>query len=222
METQTTPQPNLVRLLRDFPTTNFDKGEIILFQGEVPRDAYIIKRGLIKVYNIDDSGREQLIYFKAPPDVFPFTWIMGQVPTTQYFYEALTDCTIYKLPRERYVEFISANKELLIEALKARANLDHIKTVRLNAVLHPKAIDKLIYTLHCLALSHGSRERDKLVLNFPLSQQDFANMTGLTRETVSIEFSKLKKSGLLSIKQARYYQLDPKLLKEYLNDQFLH
>ena len=214
-------QTRLKRFLQNFSPVHYDRGQIILFQGEVPRDAYILKSGIVKVYNIDDVGREQLIFFKSTYETFPFTWVMGQVPTTQYFYETVTECEIYKFPKERYLEFLANNKDLLFETLMSRARQDYIKTVRLNAVLHPKATDKLLHILHCLCISNGVTNKGHVTLNLPLSQQDFANMTGLTRETVSLEFTKLKKAKVLSTKQSRYYQVNYPLFKKYLNDQFL-
>lgn len=209
----------LQKFLNNFRAVDYERGQIILFQGEIPRNAYIIKSGCVKVYNIDEAGREQLIYFLSANDVFPFTWIMGHVPTTQYFYETVTDTVIYQLPKERYLEFIQSSKTFLYECLDVVAKQEGMRAVRLSALLQPKASDKLIHTLNSLVLGYGTIHNSKAYINIPLTHQDFANMTGVTRETVSLEFTKLKKSGVITATRSLYYELNYKALKKLLKDQ---
>jgi CRP/FNR family transcriptional regulator, cyclic AMP receptor protein len=213
--------PALQKFLDNFRTVDYEKGQIILFQGEVPRNAYIIKKGCVKVYNIDENGREQLIYFLSTNDVFPFTWIMGHVPTTQYFYETVTDSIIYQLPKERYLDFIQSSKVYLYECLEVVAQQEGMRAIRLSALLQPKASDKLVHTLNSLVLGYGFVQNNRAHINIPLTHQDFANMTGVTRETVSLEFTKLKKSGVITATRSLHYELNYKELKKLLKDQVI-
>ncbi len=210
------------KFLANFPTIDYEKGRIILFQGEVPRDAHIIKSGIVKVYNIDDDGNEQLIYFKTAGDVFPFTWVMNKTPSTQYYYETVTECSIFVLPRERYLDVIKSSKKLMFEQIEADAVRDRLKTVRLNALIHAKASDKVVHILHYLMLGYGRKaDHDKVVISVILTQQDIANMVGLTRETVSLEIGKLRKQGVITSGRSLNYVVHLDKFSEYLKDQFL-
>lgn len=219
MEREPKGKSALKQFLNNFRTVEYEKGQIILFQGEVPRNAYIIKSGCVKVYNIDETGREQLIYFLSADDVFPFTWIMGLVPTTQYFYETVVDTVLYQLPKERYLDFIQSSKIFLYECLGVVAKQEGMRAIRLSALLQPKASDKLVHTLNSLVMGYGSLQNNKAHINIPLTHQDFANMTGVTRETVSLEFTKLKKSGVITATRSLHYELNYKALKKLLKDQ---
>jgi CRP-like cAMP-binding protein len=96
------------------------------------------------------------------------------------------------------------------------------KTMRLNALQHSRASDKLIYTLHYLALSHSKpAATDTVELTLLLTHQDFANLTGLTRETTATELNKLKKNGVITYGKHTPYKVNVAKLRGALNDQFI-
>ena len=91
--------------------------------------------------------------------------------------------------------------------------------MRLNALQHSRASDKLIYTLHYLALSHGkSISPDEVELTLDLTHQDFANLTGLTRETAATELNRLKSLGVISYAKHSPYRIKTRELNKVLND----
>lgn len=211
-----------MRFLGSFPVKSYKKGEIILFQGEAPRSAYAVKTGVVKAYNLNTSGDEKPIAFYGERSIFPPSWVYECVPSAVYYYEALTDVEVYALPREEYINFIKNDPSQLFRELQKFAYDDVGKTMRLNALQHSRAIDKLVYTLHYLIISHGKQtgpNRSEIILN--LTHQDFANLTGLTRETTATELNKLKRLGVISYSKHSPYLVDVKKLHEALNDQFI-
>lgn len=208
--------------LETFSVSRHAKNQIILFQGEAPRYAYAVKSGIVKTYNVNSQGIEQLVTFHTALDVFPFTWMWGKAPSALYYYEALTDCELYQVPRERYLDFIKSDKQLLIAELEQHAKNDVGRTMRLNALLNLKARDKLIHTLHYLAQIHGSPLKENFItINLDLTQQDLANLIGITRETAATELNKLKKSGAIYYSPGILYQVNILKLNQLLNDQFI-
>lgn len=217
-----TASERLDDFLQKFSTKSYRKGEIVLFQGEAPRAALAIKKGIAKAYNLSTAGDEKPIAFYGPRSVFPAAWVLGRVPSAIYYYEAFTDLEIYSFPRADYLEFIKNDRDLLLWELSNYVMDDVGKTMRLNALQHSRASDKLIYTLHYLALSHGRAVKQNLVeISLSLTHQDFANLTGLTRETTATELNKLKGLGVISYGKHSPYQIDVAKLNHALNDQFI-
>jgi CRP/FNR family transcriptional regulator, cyclic AMP receptor protein len=204
-------------------TRTFKKGEIIVFQGEAPRSAYVIKHGTVKAYNLSMEGDEKPVAFYSGDSAFPAPWIFGKMPNAMYYYEAFTPVVeLYVLERSEFVEFIKKRPELLYQELERALAVQMGSSMRLNALQHSRASDKLIYTLHYLALSHGKALPDKKIeITLDLKHQDFANLTGLTRETAATELNKLKKQGIIDYGKDKPYHLDLKRLTRALNDQFI-
>src|SRR6185437_2108745 len=130
-----------------------------------------------------------------------------------YYYEALTDVELYHVPRDSYLKFIRSNPELLYKQLEHMVTGYLGSMMRLNALQHSRASDKLIYTLHYLALSQGRRVAvEEVELTIDLTHQDFANLTGLTRETAATELNKLKRAGVIEYGKHMPYRIKMKKL----------
>lgn len=205
------------------PVRKFKKGEIVIFQGEAPRSAYVVKSGTIKAYNLSVSGDEKPVAFYPADNVFPAGWVYGKLSSAIYYYEAFTPTVeVYAIDRDTFVNFIKKSPELLYQEME-RLLVDQMGgSLRLNALQHSRASDKLVYTLHYLALTHGKTSKDgSIEITLDLTHQDFANLTGLTRETAATELNRLKKQGIIDYGKHIPYKLYLKRLMQRLNDQFI-
>jgi CRP-like cAMP-binding protein len=201
----------------------FKKGEIIIFQGEAPRSAYIVKTGTVKAYNLSVAGDEKPVAFYDNDSVFPASWVYGRAASAVYYYEAFSpEVTVYVVDREEFVSFVKKRPELMYQELEHLLADQLGVSLRLNALQHSRASDKLLYTLHYLALTHGKPAEGSVIeITLDLTHQDFANLTGLTRETAATELNKLKKQKVINYGKHLPYTLDLKQLNQVLNDQFL-
>lgn len=213
----------LQAFLKAYPTRSYRKGEIIIFQGEAPRTAYVMKTGVVKAYNLSAGGDEKPVGFYTPLETFPSAWAFEKMPSSIYYYEAFTDdVEVYLVPKQEYVAFVRSHPEAMFDELM-RFVTDHVgKSMRLNALQHSRAGDKLVYTLHYLALSHGKLIAPKVVeIGLTLTHQDFANLTGLTRETAATELNKLKHQGIITYGKHTPYRIKLDRLNAMLNDQYI-
>ncbi|MEO6513362.1 MAG: Crp/Fnr family transcriptional regulator [Candidatus Saccharimonadales bacterium] len=209
--------------LENYPLRKISKGEIIIFQGEEPRSSYVVKSGVVKVYNLSVNGDEKPVGFETSQGVFPAPWTFRKAPSALYYYEAFTDTELYIVPRDEYVAFLKSNQEALVSTLEQYVSNELGSTMRLNALQHSRASDKLIYTLHYLAISHGkpTTKPNVIEITLDLTHQDFANFTGLTRETTATELNKLKTRKVISYGKRVPYTLDLTQLNAMMNDQYL-
>lgn len=208
------------KFLDQYRVKRFAKGEIILVEGEVPTSAFIIKSGVVKTYNITADGQEKPITFDVAMEVFPLPWVFLKIRFSQFFYEAFTDCEVFAVPREEYLEYLRKHPNILF------AIFDHFVDryinfqMRINSLEQSKASDKVLNTLHFLALRYGKDIRPhKVRITLPLTQQDLANFVGLTRETTGLELKKLEKKGIISYQRQNYIVHTDKL-NEVLDDEY--
>jgi CRP/FNR family transcriptional regulator len=93
---------SLQPLLKHATLRHFARGQIILYEGENPADAFIIKTGAVKIYDIDEDGNEKIIHILKSPGMFPVLFIFGTTGQTSTFYTAITDTELYVLPRSEF------------------------------------------------------------------------------------------------------------------------
>jgi CRP/FNR family cyclic AMP-dependent transcriptional regulator len=206
--------------VKKYPLRLYRKGQMVLFQGESPHYAYVIQRGIVKAYNIDYDGKEQFIILEQAGNVFPKLWIWGKDTTTPFYFESLTDCYLYTIPRHSYTTFMKSDPVYMqIELDRALTDLK-TSALRLNAALYTKASDKVAHILNYLVQTHASPIQGNMVtINIKLTHQDLASLSGLTRETVSVELNKLRTKGVV-IYQPSKYRIDVRKLKDILGKEF--
>ncbi|HTE57820.1 MAG TPA: Crp/Fnr family transcriptional regulator [Verrucomicrobiae bacterium] len=207
--------------LKTLITKRFRQGNILIYQGEVPRNAYIVKSGIVKLYNITPQGDERIATFKLQGDIFPTTWSFDKGPTAFYYYEAQTDGEMYVVPTEEFRDYINKNHE----ALQAVANhyLGNYAgaLMRITALEQPKAADKVLYTLYYLMQVYGREMlKGSYRIEMQLTQQMIADLIGLTRETTAAELVKLKKKGILRYRGREYTINRDKLILSLGEDNF--
>lgn len=208
-------------LLDTLIVKSFRQGSILIYQGEIPPSLYIVKSGIVKLYNITDAGDERIVMFKLPGDIFPTTWTFSRANSAYYYYEAQTDGEMYVVPRDSFNQFLEKNpKAYKIIAQHFLGNYAGA-LMRITALEQPKATDKVLHTLYYLVQFYGRETRPGMVqIEMQLTQQMIADLIGLTRETTAAELVKLKKMGVLKYK-SRSYTIDrEKLIQSIGEDNF--
>jgi CRP-like cAMP-binding protein len=209
-----TPLQPLNDLLNSYTLRKFKKGQTLLFQGEVPRYAYVVKSGTVKTYNISPLGEEQLISLSSEYDILPEAWFLGEASVAYYFYEAFTDCTVYAIPRDELVKKVQDNPEFTSQLLRRFMRLYVGSSVHINALEQPRSRDKLIHLMHYLMMRFGEDiDKNHAKINLRLTHQTLANMLGITRETIATEIARLRREKVLDYKQQSYIINKPILLQ---------
>jgi CRP/FNR family transcriptional regulator, cyclic AMP receptor protein len=206
--------------LNQFRIKHFKKGEIILYQGDVPPSAFVVKSGVIKTYNLTRQGEEKPIGYDVQHEALPLAWVFSKVHRAQYYYEAFSNCEIYCVPPKEYSQFLSSNPEALLYAFQRLIERTIGFQIRINALEQSKAACKVVNTMHFLALRFGEEiKKNTVKLKIAFTQQDIANLTGLTRETTGLELKKLEHQQVITCKRRHYIihtdRLDGLLDEEY-------
>ena len=100
------------------------KGEMLLRQGEIAKHGYFVKKGCLKGYTIDQSGKEHILQFA------PESWLITDLdsftnlsPTMMYI-QAIEESEIGIVAKSDFEDLHSLEKEALIDmTIKFRNNV---------------------------------------------------------------------------------------------------
>lgn len=168
------------------------KGQIIFYEGDSPTDVFIIKKGVVRIYNIDSDGNEKILHLVSFPAVIPFTFFTGKNKPTQWFYSALTDCELYLIPRRQLQTIVMKNPEISFFLMNWFSEEVHELLARLDSLGKTNVSDKLKAALRFLALRHSKERKggwSRVV--FPVNHQLLADMIGMTRESTTTAMKEL-------------------------------
>ncbi len=205
---------------RKYPTVKFAKGEIILQQDEIPRHVYGIKSGVVKLSNLSAEGDDRTISFEIVDDILPICWAFSKTSRALFYYQAYTDCELYVIPKDVFESQLMISDGFIRAMLNRQVSSYIGNMLQVDALEKTKAYSKLIYTFRYFCLLYGRDvKRDLVKIYVPLTQQELANKTGLTRETTTLELKKLKKQKIISVRH-KYYTVDTAKLNSEIDDEY--
>ncbi len=192
---------------------NYSAGATVLYQGEVPRSACVITKGIVRVYGISSQGDEQIVTYHVSGELFPTSWIFNKTSGSQFFYDTVTDSEIVFIPREELTGFIKTAPALQEKILDYMVSNYTASLVRISALEQPKAREKLLYTIYYLCQRYGRPSGSLVKISLSLTHQNLASLVGLTRETTATEMNKLKKQKIIEYDNQTYKVRLEKLLE---------
>ncbi|SEJ83407.1 cAMP-binding domain of CRP or a regulatory subunit of cAMP-dependent protein kinases [Cyclobacterium xiamenense] len=99
-------------LLKTAKSISFKKKEILFEQGSKDTQIYFLRKGMVRMYHIKDTGEE--ITFSLIPEhnvVANFDFIATEIPS-KFYYETLENCSFFSIDYQVLDSIVSKNSKL--------------------------------------------------------------------------------------------------------------
>jgi CRP/FNR family nitrogen fixation transcriptional regulator len=176
----------------DVPTF-FSAGAEIYAQGEKSGNLYKVEFGAVRIYRLLTDGRRQISAFHLPGEVFGF-----EADATHHFFAEAVGATGISILRTSSASGNLAS-ELLPIALQGLVRAQE----HLLVLGRQNAIERIAAFLTEMSERQGGLRQVEL----PMSRMDIADYLGLTIETVSRVFSRLKQKGIIRLPSLRRIEI---------------
>jgi len=180
-----------------YPLRKYPKGQILIFSGEDTNKIYYLVEGKVKVYDISYRGDELILNIFKNGAFFPMSLAINK-NQNNYFYKTETETTVRAAPAEEVIGFVKDNPDVLFDLTSRLYRGVDALLEKLVHLMSGTASERLMFEILTEARRFGEDGTNKTVL-LRLTELDLANRCGLSRETVSREIHKLKKSGLVRL-----------------------
>lgn len=199
MQSETATEQSLLDTwLHDARVRHIPGGQIILYEGDNPLEIFILRAGVVKVYDIDEQGNEKILHLAKPPAVVPFAFFSGMRDPLKWFYTTLTDCDVYVLPAAKLKKMTHDNPDLAELLTNSFSSDVHELLVRLSSLGKTNARDKIVAALKFLVTCHASqRHSGWWRVNFAVSHQLIADLCGITRESAALVMKELQSEKVI-------------------------
>lgn len=181
---------------KQFAVRSYKKGEMLIRADDDPQGIFCLTKGYIRQYTISKTGFELTLHILRPVSYFPMVWAINGTPNVYYF-EALTPVEVGRAPRDEVVNFIKDRPTIIFELLSELIERYAETLTRMEHLVFSDAYRRVISVLLYIAKHFGEKTSKGVVVNHRFTQQDIATLTGVARETASIEMVKLEKKGLV-------------------------
>jgi len=187
------------RILSQYPTRQYPKGQIIVFADENPEHIFYIVKGKVIKYDISYRGDEVIVNIFKPPAFFPVSWAVNHSHNS-YFYKTDTETELHVVPAEDIVKFLKDNPDVMYDLIqRIYRGMDGL-LARMVQLMSGTAKSRLLNELAIEARRFGDKLPDgSYRLN--ISETDLAARAGMSRETINREIHKIKDAKLIRLEK---------------------
>lgn len=183
---------------------SFRPDEFVFWEGDNPDYFYIVVEGRVKVIKHSSSGKEFIIAFFGPGEMFGEVAVFENKPypaSTQ----VVTDTKILGIKKGDFLAFLSTRPQVALSIIDVLGGRLRDAQGRLKDLAGERAEQRLARTLLMLSSKLGS--------TLPFTRQEIADMAGTTTETAIRITSQLKDRGIISSVRGKVIILDETKLR---------
>jgi CRP-like cAMP-binding protein len=183
-------------ILKPARSARYPKDTAVFRQGEEAHSFFVLLHGHLRAMKTTPDGQQIAVRYVAPGDVFGVAVTIGmdRYPATAI---AVVDSVVLIWPSSVWPDLASRFPALAMNALQTvggRLQDAHTRVIEMST---EQVEQRIAHALLRLAKQAGRKIGDGIEIEFPISRQDVAEMTGTTLHTVSRTLSGWEQSGLV-------------------------
>lgn len=192
---------HLAYLKKHGQTVTYKKGQLLVRREEDSPWIFFIESGYVKMMFTDDVGNERVLGFGIPGMTIAQSGSFYSLPHIELEYEAHTDCTVWRMPRNEFIAAMNKDLTMFREWHERILQNHNLLVERVLYVGEKQPRRRVIGWLLAVARYYSLRQPDgSYLVEVPMNQDIIASFTHLRRETISKVISELKARSLVVIK----------------------
>lgn len=179
-------------------TRIFPKGALIIGQEEEGNYFFIIAKGLVKVVLLGEDGKETILTTLGKGSFFGEMALFSDMSRSASVF-TMEDTELLTISKKDFIKLIQKHPQVSIHLLKELSNRLRRADERIGYITLLDIYQRVIQIILQHAQTNGVYDAKKIVIENRPTNQDIANMIGVSRETVSRVISSLAKAGSLAV-----------------------
>ena len=189
-------------LAKRSPDTFLEQDDILYSPKNGTERLFILKKGRVQLYEIDQSGEQITLSVIEDGNVFGEMALTGQSLNAVYV-RALTPSTVVSLRREELEKLIMNNPEVGLRLVRELAQRLHDSEARYADIVGKDVPARLATLILTLVKSEGVVSSESYRIPTHYTHEQLGTMIGCKRVAVTRAFSRLKEAGAVQLKDRR-------------------
>ncbi|AJD46132.1 Crp/Fnr family transcriptional regulator [Rhizobium sp. SEMIA 4085] len=172
------------------------QGDAVFEQGAPAKSFFLLLHGRLKVTQVTADGQQIIVRVVHPGDLFGFARALqrSDYPGTAI---AAAESLTLSWPTDLWPQFVEQNPRLAVTAMQTIGQRLEEAHTRIREMSTEEVERRVAHAVLRLSKQAGKQEGDGIRIDFPISRQDIAEMTGTTLHTVSRILSAWEAKGLV-------------------------
>jgi len=183
---------------------SFSPGEFVFWDGDAPDWFYMVAEGKVKVLKHSSLGKEFIIAFFGPGEMFGEEAVFGNRPYPASA-QAVAETKVLGIRRQDFLSFLAHRSEVALRIIGVLGGRLMDAQGRLRDLAGERVEQRMASVLLMLSSKFG--------LTLPFTRQELADMVGTTTETAIRVTSHLKDRGIIRSVRGKMTILDEEKLR---------
>ncbi|WP_350285337.1 response regulator [uncultured Croceitalea sp.] len=189
--------------------SSFKKEETIFCEGEHSNTIYLILKGVVKCYKLDEQGKELITALYGADEFLGFTSLLENLPHQEYAV-AIENVEIAGIAKSELKKILEENQKVSLELMEVLAdNITEIKK-QLLQMAYSSVRKKTAQTLLQFEKTMNKGPKEPL----HITRGDLAHVAGIATESLIRTLSDFKHEGLIAVENRNIKILDPASLQD--------
>ena len=199
---------DLDAILREARSIRYPKDSSVIDQGSEAHSFFVLLHGHLRVEKTTPHGQQIVVRYVSAGELFGVAQAMAlkQYPATAI---AVVDSVVLSWPSSLWPKLTAQFPALAAGALQTVGSRLQETQARVLEMSSEQVEQRVAHALLRLAKQAGRKVEHGIEIDFPISRQDVAEMTGTTLHTVSRILSAWEQQGLVEGGRQRIVLRDP-------------
>ncbi len=195
--------------------SELDKNHPIYFPNEPSNSIFLLKSGRVKISRYSNDGKEMIMAFINPGEVFGEMSYLGENERTDIAV-TIEPSFICAINKDDFAQFIEKNPSLNLKLTRLIGLKLKSYSERIEDLVFKDAKQRVISFIKKLADENGKIVGDQIFVKPFLKHQDIADLTACARQTVNDVLTDLREKGIIDFDRKKLIINDMDSLKSNL------
>ncbi len=192
----------------------YGRGDIIFVKDDPGESMFIVEDGAVRIYVPGTQGADLTLAMMQPGEFFGDLSLLDGRPRSASA-EAARKTVLLTLEREDLTELVLSRPRAALAILRVIAERLRETDQMASDLAFLDVSGRLARRLLDLAASNGKEREDGVLINATITQEELANMIGVTRESVNRNLGMFRRLKLIRREGRRIVVLDEAGLRGY-------
>jgi len=182
----------------------FMPGETVFWEGDAPERFYVIAEGNVKVVKHSSQGKEFIVAFFGPGEMFGEVAVFENKPYPASA-QSVAGTAVLGIRREDFLGFLAERPQVALRIISVLGGRLRDAQGRLRDLAGERVEQRIASVLVMLSAKLGD--------TLPFTRQEIADMSGTTTETAIRVMSDLRSRGIIRSTRGKVTVLDARKLR---------
>lgn len=178
-----------------------DRGETIYHPGTLSTTVYLVEKGRVKLAYLDESGKKLTLSIVDEGEIFGEMCLVGE-KLRRHLATAIEDSVLRCIQKRIFSNAINEDPAHVAVLVRHFAHRMHEYEETLEDLAFRDIQARLSRQLLKLSNDYGVETKEGILIGFPVTHKDLADMIGSARENTTLALNRFEREGILN--KSRY------------------